>query len=167
MGWSACRRAARQGKGSRWEGAATGWQGGQLRRFLTVLASQLTPSLAAPATAPTQAVPAGNILALAGLDLAILKSATVASTPLCRPLAPMLFQASKGHREWRQRAGNYHCTCTNTFASCFPHASKYRLAVWTSQQCGARRESSLPLAAARPHHASACGDPPLPDMPSS
>lgn len=40
----------------------------------------------------TQEVPAGNILAIAGLDLAILKSATVASTPLCRPLAPMLFQ---------------------------------------------------------------------------
>ncbi|PRW32859.1 ribosomal S5 Elongation factor G III V family [Chlorella sorokiniana] len=39
-------------------------------------------------------VPAGNILALAGLDLAILKSATVASTPLCRPLAPMLFQSA-------------------------------------------------------------------------
>ncbi|KAL4448964.1 hypothetical protein ABPG77_007681 [Micractinium sp. CCAP 211/92] len=41
-----------------------------------------------------QEVPAGNILALAGLDLAILKSATVASTPLCRPLAPMLFQSA-------------------------------------------------------------------------
>ena len=37
-------------------------------------------------------VPAGATLALGGLDLAILKSATVASSPLCRPLAPMLFQ---------------------------------------------------------------------------
>lgn len=43
----------------------------------------------------TQEVPAGNILAIAGLDLAILKSATVASTPLCRPLAPMLFQVCR------------------------------------------------------------------------
>ncbi|GAB4820198.1 hypothetical protein N2152v2_007244 [Parachlorella kessleri] len=41
-----------------------------------------------------QEVPAGNVLAVAGLDLAILKSATVASSPLCRPLAPMLFQSA-------------------------------------------------------------------------
>lgn len=40
------------------------------------------------------AVPAGNVLALAGLEQAILKSATVASTPLCRPLAPLLFQSA-------------------------------------------------------------------------
>lgn len=39
-------------------------------------------------------VPAGNVLAVGGLDTAILKSATVASTPLCRPLAPLLFQAT-------------------------------------------------------------------------
>ncbi len=41
-----------------------------------------------------QEVPAGNVLALAGLDMAILKSATVASSALCRPLAPMLFQSA-------------------------------------------------------------------------
>lgn len=41
-----------------------------------------------------QEVPAGNVLAIAGLDMAILKSATVASSPLCRPLAPMLFQSA-------------------------------------------------------------------------
>lgn len=39
-------------------------------------------------------VSAGNVLALAGLDTSILKSATVASTPLCRPLAPLLFQSA-------------------------------------------------------------------------
>ena len=39
-------------------------------------------------------VPAGSVLALGGLDQAILKSATLASSPLCRPLAPMLFQSA-------------------------------------------------------------------------
>jgi len=39
-------------------------------------------------------VPAGNILAISGLDHAILKSATVSSTPLCRPIAPLLFQSA-------------------------------------------------------------------------
>ncbi|KAK9818827.1 hypothetical protein WJX74_007698 [Apatococcus lobatus] len=39
-------------------------------------------------------VPAGNVLGIGGLGTAILKSATLASTPLCRPLAPMLFQAA-------------------------------------------------------------------------
>lgn len=39
-------------------------------------------------------VPAGNILAIAGLDHAILKSATLSSTRHCRPLAPMLFQSA-------------------------------------------------------------------------
>ncbi|KAK9824164.1 hypothetical protein WJX72_008216 [[Myrmecia] bisecta] len=39
-------------------------------------------------------VPAGNVVALGGLDTAILKSATLSSTPACRPLAPMLFQAA-------------------------------------------------------------------------
>ena len=39
-------------------------------------------------------VPAGNVIAIGGLGTAILKSATITSTPACRPLAPMLFQAS-------------------------------------------------------------------------
>eukprot|EP00798_Chlamydomonas_sp_ICE-L_P013599 gene13599-19472_t len=39
-------------------------------------------------------VPAGNVLAIAGLETCILKSATLCSTPLCRPLAPMVFQAA-------------------------------------------------------------------------
>ncbi|KAG2498450.1 hypothetical protein HYH03_003706 [Edaphochlamys debaryana] len=39
-------------------------------------------------------VPAGNVLAIAGLDPAVLKSATLASTPACRPLAPLMFQAA-------------------------------------------------------------------------
>ena len=55
-----------------------------------------------------QSVPAGNILAIAGLDLAILKSATVASTPMCRPLAPMLFQASPS--PWLSRPCFQHCS---------------------------------------------------------
>ena len=38
-------------------------------------------------------VPAGNILALAGLETSILKSATISSTMECRPLAPLTFQA--------------------------------------------------------------------------
>ncbi len=38
-------------------------------------------------------VPAGCVLAIGGLDRCILKSATLSSTPACRPLAPMLFQA--------------------------------------------------------------------------
>jgi ribosome assembly protein 1 len=37
-------------------------------------------------------VPAGCCLAIGGLERAILKSATLASTPAARPLAPMLFQ---------------------------------------------------------------------------
>lgn len=36
---------------------------------------------------------AGNIVAIGGLEHAILKSATLASTPLATPIAPMLFQA--------------------------------------------------------------------------
>ncbi|KAG2443951.1 hypothetical protein HXX76_002290 [Chlamydomonas incerta] len=39
-------------------------------------------------------VPAGNVLAMAGLEAAVLKSATLASTPACRPLAPLMFQAA-------------------------------------------------------------------------
>lgn len=39
-------------------------------------------------------VPAGNTLAIAGLETLILKSATISSTQLCRPLAPLLFQAT-------------------------------------------------------------------------
>ena len=37
-------------------------------------------------------VPAGCCLAIGGLERAILKSATLSSTPAARPLAPMLFQ---------------------------------------------------------------------------
>jgi ribosome assembly protein 1 len=37
-------------------------------------------------------VPAGCVLAIGGLERAILKSATLCSSPACRPLAPMLFQ---------------------------------------------------------------------------
>ena len=40
-------------------------------------------------------VPAGCVLAIAGLGKAILKSATLASSPMCFPLAPMLFQVSE------------------------------------------------------------------------
>ncbi|GLC55413.1 hypothetical protein PLESTB_000984700 [Pleodorina starrii] len=39
-------------------------------------------------------VPAGSVLAIAGLDTAVLKSATLTSTPACRPLAPLMFQAA-------------------------------------------------------------------------
>lgn len=38
------------------------------------------------------AVPAGNVLAIAGLDACILKSATLSDSPCCSPLAPMTFQ---------------------------------------------------------------------------
>ncbi len=41
-----------------------------------------------------QEVPAGNILAIAGLELSVLKCATLSSSPACRPLAPMLFQSA-------------------------------------------------------------------------
>ncbi|GIL67389.1 hypothetical protein Vafri_20793, partial [Volvox africanus] len=39
-------------------------------------------------------VPAGNVLAIAGLDAVVLKSATLSSSPACRPLAPLMFQAA-------------------------------------------------------------------------
>jgi hypothetical protein len=39
-------------------------------------------------------VPAGNVCAIAGLETAILKSATLASSPAALPLAPMTFQAA-------------------------------------------------------------------------
>lgn len=42
----------------------------------------------------SQEVPAGNVLAIGGLDTAILKSATLADSSAARPLAPMLFQVS-------------------------------------------------------------------------
>ena len=45
---------------------------------------------------PLQEVPAGNVLAIAGLDNDILKSATLTSSPAARPLAPMLFQVCLG-----------------------------------------------------------------------
>lgn len=41
-----------------------------------------------------QQVPAGNVIAIGGLGTAILKSATITSSPACRPLAPMLFQVT-------------------------------------------------------------------------
>lgn len=40
------------------------------------------------------AVPAGNVLALAGLDTSILKAATLVSAPAAPPLAPLTFQAA-------------------------------------------------------------------------
>ncbi|WIA32200.1 hypothetical protein OEZ86_003049 [Tetradesmus obliquus] len=40
------------------------------------------------------AVPAGNVCAIAGLETAILKSATLAGSPAALPLAPMTFQAA-------------------------------------------------------------------------
>ncbi|RMZ57833.1 hypothetical protein APUTEX25_003427, partial [Auxenochlorella protothecoides] len=43
---------------------------------------------------PLAAVPAGNVLALAGLGQAILKTATLAPGARVRPLAPLLFQAA-------------------------------------------------------------------------
>lgn len=43
---------------------------------------------------PVEAVPAGNLVAIAGLSSLVLKSATLASTPLARPLAPMVFPAA-------------------------------------------------------------------------
>ena len=56
-------------------------------------------------------MPAGNVLAIGGLDTAILKSATLADTPAARPLAPMLFQVASVHRAvdiapgpWSQRS---------------------------------------------------------------
>ncbi len=42
------------------------------------------------------AVPAGNVLAMAGLETAILKSATLSSSPCALPLAPMVFQVGAG-----------------------------------------------------------------------
>ncbi|MEW5299576.1 MAG: hypothetical protein WDW36_002577 [Sanguina aurantia] len=41
-----------------------------------------------------QRVPAGNVCAIAGLELAILKSATLACSPVATPLAPMSFQSA-------------------------------------------------------------------------
>lgn len=41
-----------------------------------------------------ESVPAGNILALRGLETAILKSATISSSPSCRPFLPLQFQAA-------------------------------------------------------------------------
>lgn len=41
-----------------------------------------------------ETVPAGNILALRGLETAILKSATLSSVPSCRPFLPLQFQAA-------------------------------------------------------------------------
>ena len=43
---------------------------------------------------PVESVPAGNLVAIAGLSSRILKSATLASTPLSRALAPMSFPAA-------------------------------------------------------------------------
>lgn len=42
----------------------------------------------------SQEVPAGCVVAIGGLDTAILKSATLAGSPAARPLAPMLFQVN-------------------------------------------------------------------------
>lgn len=39
-------------------------------------------------------VPAGNVCAIAGLETAVLKSATLSSSPCALPLAPMTFQAA-------------------------------------------------------------------------
>jgi len=44
-------------------------------------------------------VPAGCVAAIGGLGAAVLKSATLASSPACRPLAPMLFQARPAESE--------------------------------------------------------------------
>ena len=44
-------------------------------------------------------VPAGCVAAIGGLGAAVLKSATLASSPACRPLAPMLFQARPAERK--------------------------------------------------------------------
>ena len=41
-----------------------------------------------------EVVPAGNVLAMRGLETAILKSATISSSPACRPFLPLQFQAA-------------------------------------------------------------------------
>ena len=51
-----------------------------------------------------QQVPAGCVIAIGGLGTAILKSATLCSTPAARPLAPMLFQVSS-HPAFAQNRG--------------------------------------------------------------
>ena len=59
-------------------------------------------------------VPAGCVLAIGGLDRCILKSATLSSTPACRPLAPMLFQARLPPAPRTPRpscASHQHCHC--------------------------------------------------------
>jgi len=56
-------------------------------------AHDCAPARRPPLTVP-QEVPAGNVLAMAGLEAAVLKSATLSSTLACRPLAPMTFQAA-------------------------------------------------------------------------
>ncbi|CAI5477403.1 unnamed protein product [Closterium sp. Yama58-4] len=43
---------------------------------------------------PISSVPAGNCVAIKGLEACILKSATVASTPYCQPFSSMVFQAA-------------------------------------------------------------------------
>ena len=62
---------------------------------------------------PLQSVPAGNVLAISGLDSAILKSATLCSTPACRPLAPLLFQAAAIVKVRRVEGGGggHVCAC--------------------------------------------------------
>lgn len=45
---------------------------------------------------PLEQAQAGNIIAIGGLDQAILKSATLMSTAMAIPLAPMLFQVPQG-----------------------------------------------------------------------
>lgn len=61
-------------------------------RILTRLAPGVIGTF--PRIPPAQEVPSGNVLAIAGLATAILKSATLCSSPACRPLAPMTFQAA-------------------------------------------------------------------------
>lgn len=65
----------------------------QLRLPCLSLFSPLLPLLSR-SLERLSAVPAGNVLALSGLETTILKSATLSSSPACLPLAPMTFQAA-------------------------------------------------------------------------
>ena len=79
-------------------------------------------------------VPAGNVAAFGGLGTAILKSATLSSTPCCRPLAPMMFQASllmSGNQSAAQGAGVAHRLCSAIRDWCMCFKSEVRSA-WQS-----------------------------------
>ena len=87
-------------------------------------------------------VPAGNVIAIGGLGTAILKSATITSSPACRPLAPMLFQVT--HSLPHSCTHSLTCLLASLLNHSFAHSLNHSFAHSLAQSFARSLTHSLP-----------------------